>query len=359
MGVECVIGLHAGGRAVTIDRRKVLTGLTALAASTATPAWAQFGNAIQPQNDPWAQVDPYADPRNGFPSQPARPFSEARPGDRGHDGGVFRAAEGRQTGPRSSQEDLAKMTMADLLADPEAVEIGSGQYGIGLALNGKSSQGGVIRNDAVQQALRRFCEPFLNIAERPHLPWEVYLTDFPLPNGLAYGGGKITIAVGTLIYADHPSEFASTIVHEIGHNDRRHIGQAIETEAMMTLLRSGDITAAGSAGEAFKKLNPMYVDLLDKGFSRLQEREADAHVPFMYDQLGMDTGRAIIKFRKMMKLYGKDPNKKTCLTDTHPVMMERIELLQAKVRPVRHEFTPPGWEELKRFFPTPSEYRWG
>lgn len=342
---------------MTIDRRKVLAGLAGLGAATATPAWAQFGNAIQPQNDPWAQVDPYADARNGHPSQPAKPFGEARPAGAGR--GVFRDAEEHAGTDQPTEQDFAKMTMAELLADPEAVEIGSGQYGIRKALNGSSSQGAVIKSAAVQKAFRRFCEPFVQIAERPHLPWELYLTDYPLPNGLAYGGGKVTITVGTLIYADHPAEFASIVVHEIGHNDRRHLGQAIETQAMMTLLKSGDITVPGSAGDAFKKLDPMYADLLDKGFSRLQEREADAHVPFMFEQLGMDTNRGIITFEKMMKLYGNDPNRKTCLTDTHPAMQERIELLRAKVRPVRSEFIPPGWEELKRYYPTPPEYRWG
>jgi|GEM_PF-1755994 len=336
---------------MTTTRRTVLAGL---AATVASPALAQFDNAIRPQNDPWAQVDPYADPRNGFPLETRRPAAATPPP------GAAPAREAAAGGAAAkSPTDIAKLTLAELLADPESVEIGSGRYGIQKALAGKSSQGAVIRNQALQGVFRRFCEPFLKLVERPHLPWELYLTDSPTPNGLAYGGGKITVAVGSLIYADHPAEFASIVVHEIGHNDRRHLGQAIETDTLMKLLESGDINAPGSAGEAFRKLDPMYDALLESGFSRLREREADAYVPFLYDRMGMDTGRQIVMFQKMMKVYDISSARKTCLMDSHPAMQERIELLRPMVRKVRNEFAPPGWEELKRYYPTPPEYRWG
>ncbi|MBC7908275.1 MAG: M48 family metalloprotease [Rhodospirillaceae bacterium] len=350
---------HAQGSRMSTSRRTILAGLASLGATTALPAWAQFDGAIRPQSDPWAQVDPYADARNGFPSAPqGQPFSEAS-----------RAASKKPVPTQNtvpeppSAEEIASQHLSEALTDPEAFEILSARRSLhySTVIKPDERQGGIVRNSALQQAFRRFCQPFLDVADRGHLPWEVYVTDFPRPNGLAYGGGKITIASGTILYADHPGELAGIVVHEIGHNDHRHISDSKEIEALMTLQRSGGAGASISMTEALQKLDPHFQNVLSNGFSRAHEREADAHVPELFERVGMDTEHYVVMFKKMMSIYGQTWDQKTCLMDTHPAMAERIELLRGLSvgRRPRHEATLSGWAELKRHFPTPSGYRWG
>lgn len=349
---------------MSTSRRTVLAGLAGLGATASLPAWAQ---AIRAQSDPWAQVDPYDDPRNGFPgsggaARPAERSTPAAPAAPPSDSRAAMAVQGAAPVP-PSPEEIASYDLMEALTDPEGFEILSARrtlYQVTVAAKEKQ-QGPLVANGAVQSAFRRFCEPFFAIADRRHLPWEVYVTDYPAPNGLAYGGGKITIASGTILYADHPAELAGIIAHEIGHNDRRHVTESKEIEALMTLAASGDPQFAGGAATALAKTDPYYRQLLSQGFSRQQEREADAHVPYMFEQLGMDANRYVTMFQKMMKIYNIDAARKTCLIDSHPAMMERIEALRSLNigRGSGRNYSPPGWDELKRFYPTPAEYRWG
>lgn len=341
---------------MTVSRRKVLTGLASLGAAAATPAWAQ---AIGPQSDPWAQVDPYADPRNGFPS--ARPEDSFSSPSRG---APDAARQGDVPTPPSPQE-IASQDLMQALTEPERFEILRARHGLWYETfapeNKKKMHGPVVDNSVVQRAMRRFCEPFFEVADRSHLPWEVYVTQNQKPNGLAFGGGKITITAGTIIYADHPAELAALVVHEIGHNDRRHVSESVEVRALMTLARDGSLPGAEGMKAALDKILPQFDDLMMKGFSRQHEREADAHVPHLFEKVGIDPARYITMFQKMMRIYKDDPNIKTCLMDTHPVIMERIDAIRSQTlgRRYRSDFTPPGWAELKRIYPTPSEYRWG
>lgn len=346
---------------MSITRRSLLAGMGAALASS---AWAQ---AIGPQSDPWAQVDPYADPRNGFPAQ-------------GSDGGrAFGGAEAPQPQARSamkpraaaqsdapappSDEEIAAQNLMEALTDPERFEILAGRQGLYYCTVAakQKAQGPIVANAGVQRAFQQFCQPFFQVAERQTLPWEVYVTDYDRPNGLAFGGGKLTITSGTIRVADHPAELAALVAHEIGHNDCRHISKGQEVDALMTLGKSGGIAVDRSTKAALDGLQPQFQQILQRGFARDQEREADAHVPLLFGRLNMDAERYVTMFQKMMRIYGNKPDEKTCLTDTHPVTMERIELIRAQIagRRVRSEYTPPGWAELKRIYPTPSEYRWG
>lgn len=358
---------------MSLRRRTVLTGLAGLGTVATLPAWAQ---AIAPQSDPWAQVDPYADGRNGPPPQGGGwsdgaswsagddgPAPAAAPPQGGAGGASPMAATGSAAPQPPTPEEIAAHDLMQTLTDPERFEILSARGALyqHTVTAPNKQQGGIVRNAAVQRAFQQFCQPFFAVADRRHLPWEVYVTDLSRPNGLAFGGGKLTIAAGTILYADHPAELAGIVAHEIGHNDRRHVSESQEVSALMTLAASGRAELAGGVADALARMEPFYLGILSAGFSRQQEREADAHVPYLFERVGMDANRYVTMFQKMMRIYGIDSREKTCLVDNHPAMMERIELVRAAMvgRGPGREFTPPGWAELKRFYPTPADYQWG
>lgn len=307
-----------------IDRRKVLAGLAGLGASTALPAWAQ---AIRSQSDPYAQVDPYADPRNGFSGANDAEFNRSnRPVDR---------------------NDGERRIIANSLTDRDGFEISLGQAEYASALTSPES-GGILRNAAAQGAFQAMCMQMAAVSERPELPWEFTLTADTSINGFALPGGKIGINVGVVIVANTPGELAAIVAHEIGHVDNRHGLNRREITALMELREN----------ERASRAAPHLRELVVTGYRRENERQADRHIPFIFAQLGYDGAAAIVMYEKMIKMYGDAP--KTCLHDVHPIMRERIQEIMAEptFQPKgKPGFMPAGWKELKAAFPTPPEWR--
>ncbi|OAN55736.1 M48 family metallopeptidase [Magnetospirillum moscoviense] len=320
----------------TTTRRSVLAGLAATAAS---PALAQFDSAIKPQSDPWAQVDPYADPRNGFPATGNAP--KAAPGSAPPQGNaIFQA--GGSAPPFPTQYPL------------EATQIAIGQKDVRGLL---AQEGGVHPDQRLQQALAAFCKPFLTAATRRNLPWEVFLPASSNINAYAYVGGKLFFFDGIIKLCDDPSEFGAIVAHEIGHIDYDHHARRVQTETMLSdvLAKQGD---PGNAKVLEVALGGSAQKAMMSGWGRENEFEADANALTMLAKLGMDPARASKPFRRLLKI--EPPDRQTSLFSTHPGTVERIQRLEeamtAYPRP-RQAFAPPGWDMLKAAFPTPPQLK--
>lgn len=254
--------------------------------------------------------------------------------------------------------------LSQALTDPEGFEIRNAQaaYHYYLVKQPDKGQGPILQNRAAQNAIMKFCQPFFAACDRPHLPWQVLITDTPQLNGFAVGGGKIAITSGLIAHADHPAELAAVVAHEIGHVDFRHSAKSMEVKALMALNKGKGTPETGLGKEVLEQMLGEFEKILVTGYDRNNEFQADGHVVTMLDRLGMDPGRQITMWQKMIKKTNRDLTKKTCLMDTHPVMLERMQALRAAMggdgNPTA-QYVPPGWAELKRALPTPAEYRWG
>lgn len=320
---------------MTTTRRAMLAGL---AATVAGPALAQFDSAIKPQGDPWAQVDPYADPRNGFPATGATTGpARGAPPPRG--GSVF---QGGNAPPLPAAYPL------------EAQQMQMGQANLPKLLQ---DYGGPHPNRQLQQALQSFCRPFIAAAARQSLKWEVFLPAGSNVNAFAYPGGKLMFFDGIIALCDDPSEFGAIVAHEIGHIDYDHHARRVQNDQMVTaaLKVQGDsesqkvleLALGGTAHEA-----------LMQGWGRDNEFEADAHSLTLLAKVGLDPMRASKPFRRLLKI--EPPDRQTSLFSTHPGTVDRIAQLedaaQSYPRP-RQAFSPPGWDVLKAAFPTPAKIK--
>lgn len=300
----------------------------------ALPAWSQ---AIGAQSDPWAQVDPYADPRNGFPSE------RRAAGDGAASGSPFRPAA---VSTADDQDEIA----AGRMAYPSRIKRGGGAYA----------------DPKLQQALRDFCRPLFAASDRPALPWTVTLVKTAEPNASAGAGGMVIVHGGLLPLFDHPADFASIMAHEIGHVDYRHVTRGADLGLLAQMARNQGITADGDA--AMATLMPEvqghvndFMDLMDKTFSREDEDDADAHVVEIFDRVGIDPAhaadgmRAILRFEQ--RVGGGAPNQ---WVTGHPLTPDRIRHLETlaatRRRPAKnYEFS--GWDVLKAAFPTHPDFR--
>lgn len=315
-------------------RRAVLTGLAAMGSTFAAPAWAQ---AIGRQSDPWAQVDPYADPRNGFPSQaPVSPQPPGHPRD-----AVF-----------SSAADPG-----DGLSEEDEVALGRAYYPRLIA-----EEGGTHPDGRLQAALKEFCRPLFAVSDRPHLPWEVTLVDSREINASAFAGGKVIVNTGLLPHCDQPGELAAILGHEIGHVDKRHTVRGVQGRELFAYLRQGGGAEGGQSLDILLPNSHGQVkdiwDLFAKGFSREDEAEADAHEMVIIERLGVDPRHALNNKLAFLKLSaGGELNE---LASTHPSdesRLEHIRQLAAMQRRPKQDYVFPGWPVLKAAFPTDPRFK--
>lgn len=319
---------------MTTTRRSVLTGLVGMGLGGALPAWAQ---AIGPQSDPWAQVDPYADPRNGFPSQPR---DTQPPPSRD---GVFTSRRGPQ--------------------DDDATEIGAATRAYGPFL---AECGGPVADPRVQDAINAFIRPFVRFSDRPHLPWEARVANDTSINAWTVGGGKLSFNVGLVALCDHPGELAAVVAHEMGHVDLGHVARGMRLQELLAHAETGNFSALGSqsVGGLIAGPKPQGLagyDVLRAGYSRSDEYEADEHAVEIMRRAGMNPVWAVSMMRKLARNgLVNGHHLVSDLVKDHPPATERAENLQRIIRgdrPDGGEFVPPGWDVLKSSYPTPARWR--
>lgn len=324
-------------------RRGFLTGAAALAAHTALPAWAQFPGAIKPQSDPYAQVDPYADPRNGFAPERTNPS--------------------KPTGAKANQSAIFSPHDEQLTPEElDEVKLGRIQYVKRIA-----SDGGAYPDQQVQAALQAFCKPMFAVADRANLPWVVTMVNDPSPNASAGLGGTVIVNAGLLQMCDRPGELAATLAHEIGHVDKKHVSNGAAIAQAIDAARQAGIQPTGSGAlpqlvPGSEKFFRDSYDLLELANVRSGEAEADAHEMVILERLGVDPVHAINdqkNFLTLEKIIGGGGPSNSWLR-SHPLTTDRLQMvkdLAAMAPKPATDFVFDGWDLLKRAFPTGAAWK--
>jgi predicted Zn-dependent protease len=190
------------------------------------------------------------------------------------------------------------------------------------------SMGGAVDDPPLQAYVDRVGRALARVSQRPNLPYTFTVINDSSPNAFALPGGKVAITRGLLVNLDNEAQLAAILGHEIGHVNTRDSVQGMQRGMLLNLglgLASGaaDQNAYGRLAQQTASLT---AGLLDKSYSRDQERQADRlGIDYMvkagYNPLGAVQVQEIF-YRKFEG--GAEPSWLSGLFRTHPFSRERL-----------------------------------
>ena len=140
------------------------------------------------------------------------------------------------------------------------------------------------------------------------------------PNAFALPGGIVVVTDELIEFAKHDDEILAVLAHETGHVVGRHsLRQGLEGLGITLLMTAvtGDLSGPASIAAALPAL------LLQSGYSRRDEREADAYAFTWSDANGVSRTRMTDLLLRIDAKYGSLDI--PTLLSTHPSSNERVQ----------------------------------
>jgi predicted Zn-dependent protease len=164
----------------------------------------------------------------------------------------------------------------------------------------------------------------------PPFNYQVEVVESQQVNAMAFPG-RIFVNTGLLKFVDSEAELVTILSHELAHIYAHHSARALVASYQKRMIASAALNAAGVNNSNLKEtlLNlgvGIGLELLDKGYSRGEEKEADklgTHIAFNagYNPTFMT------KF--FLRLYEANPKQPFRLLSTHPPTPDRIQYTTA------------------------------
>ena len=196
-----------------------------------------------------------------------------------------------------------------------------------------SNMGGFYRDKDLEEYIQEVGIRLAKKSHRPNLPYTFRILNSSIPNAFALPGGYITVHRGLLVGISSEGELAAVLGHEIGHVTARHAVAAYQRAIAANLTLMG-IGAATGGSQGTMRLSSLAANLVENGYSREQEREADyLGVDYMirgkYDPRGaVDLQNYFYEeFEK-----GKGSNFFQGLFRSHPFSQERLSNIRRYLR---------------------------
>lgn len=168
--------------------------------------------------------------------------------------------------------------------------------------------------------------------------YHVAILDTPQVNAVSAPGGFILLSKGFISILENEDELAAILAHEIGHIALKHGVSAISESNLTDALQIVGKEAAASTGNAaVSELNALFGDsvnevvgtLMDKGYSRSAEYDADSYAVTLLKKAGYDPGALVTALKKLESVS----NAQGGWFDTHPKPEARIEEVASSVSP--------------------------
>ena len=165
-------------------------------------------------------------------------------------------------------------------------------------------------------------------SQRPDLPYQFKVVNDSTPNAFALPGGFIAITRGLLVNMDNEAQLASVLGHEVGHVAARHAVQGLQRGALFNaaLAVLSGVTGDTAYGPLAQQAGELSAALLDRSYSREQEREADTlGIDYMVQAAYNPQGAVQVQEYFYRQLEGgAEPMWLSGFFRTHPFSKERM-----------------------------------
>lgn len=178
-------------------------------------------------------------------------------------------------------------------------------------------------NPAITGYVNEIGRQLVRGVKRPDIPYTFQVVDNDEINAFATLGGFVYVHTGLIQAADNEAQLASTIAHEIGHVDRRHVVEGLKQAA----IAEGVLTSIGVDQNAAVGLG---VELaLRRPNSRAHELDADRAGLTLLKRAGYAPIAATDFLKKLLDQSNNTPE----FLNTHPHPEARIEALNEQIDP--------------------------
>jgi predicted Zn-dependent protease len=208
------------------------------------------------------------------------------------------------------------------------------EYYIGRAVAANIFDRYAFWNDspALTKYLNEICKTIVINSPRPEIfaGYHVAVLDIAEINAFATSGGHILVTRGLIACADSEDALAAVIAHEIGHIQLQHSIKAIKNSRIVDALLITGTSVAGAmgnddvkelAGIMDESVNEIIGTLIEKGYSREQEFDADTAALALLAAAGYEPSSLINMLRLLDQNQG---TRSSGLAKTHPSPAQRI-----------------------------------
>ncbi|MDP3940526.1 MAG: M48 family metallopeptidase, partial [Deltaproteobacteria bacterium] len=166
------------------------------------------------------------------------------------------------------------------------------------------------------------------VSERPNMPYRFALYESEVPNALSLPDGSVFVSLGMASQCEGDDQIAAILAHEIAHVSCKHslkaydrllTVQALSTITQIALIASGQSQASVDWAGLGSSLAGQ---LIDKGYTRTQEHEADQVGAVYLAKAGYDPLAMVDVFARIEELQG---NRGSGFNKTHPFPKDRIK----------------------------------
>jgi len=193
-------------------------------------------------------------------------------------------------------------------------------------------QGGFYRDRELEAYVQEVGMRLARVSHRPNLNYRYRVLNSSVPNAFALPGGYIVINRGLLVGLSSEAEMAAVLGHETGHVTAKHSLAGYQRAMTANVLVTGVVLATGGRA-GVQELSGITASLLENGFSRDQEREADwLGIDYMVKAGYNPEGAVQLQEYFYRQLEGgKNPMWAEGLFRTHPFSKERLDNARARI----------------------------
>jgi predicted Zn-dependent protease len=168
-------------------------------------------------------------------------------------------------------------------------------------------------------------------SSRADLKWEFIVLDTDGVNAFASPGGIVHITRGALGLIKSEAELAGVLGHEIAHVTRKHTVNSIQKNKGVKLASNA---VPGSHEYIGALANAAYDNIVERGFDRGDEEDADAEGMRLANKLGYDPG-GLSRFLLKLAERNKGVMTRNALFASHPETEARIDRLSKQIKSER------------------------